>query len=83
MGRAQIKERNSTQRTLEKILAGEGLQKKELAERLDWSTQLLSKRIQTGKFDLDEWAMLCNAIGVKMTWNITYSDGKTDQISIN
>lgn len=83
MGRAQIRERNASQRTLEMILARLGMQKKELAENLGWSTQLLNKRVQVGKFSLDEWKTLCDAMGVKMALSVTYPDGKTDQITVN
>ena len=39
-------------------LAYAGMSKSELARRLNWSPQLLSKRLNTGKFSVEEWCVI-------------------------
>lgn len=48
---------------VEMALAYKGIPNAELARRLDWSPQLLNKRLNTGKFTVDEWEMIGKAIG--------------------
>ena len=40
-----------------------GITNSELARRLDWSPQLLNKRLNTGKLTVEEWEKVGNALG--------------------
>jgi hypothetical protein len=77
------------QRFVEQLLVHEDLDKQTLAARLtmkdgtEWSPQLLSKRLQTGRLTTDEIAMIGNAVGAKISFSVTYSDGKTDLYALN
>ncbi len=48
----------------------------ELARRLGWSPQLLNKRLNTGKFTVEEWEMIAQALGAKLRMGFTFPDGK-------
>lgn len=48
----------------------------ELARRLGWSPQLLNKRLNTGKFTVEEWEMIAQALGAKVRMGFTFPDGK-------
>lgn len=48
---------------VEMALAYKGIPNAELARRLGWSPQLLNKRLTTGKFTVEEWEKIGNAIG--------------------
>lgn len=48
---------------VEMALAYKGMSNAALARELDWSPQLLNKRLNTGKFTVDEWEMIGKAIG--------------------
>ena len=52
-----------------------GISASELARRLGWSPQLLSKRITTGKFTVEEWAKIAAALGATATIGFTFPDG--------
>lgn len=49
----------------------------ELARRLGWSPQILNNRMVTGKFSVDEWQRIAEALGAKLNIGFTFSDGKT------
>ena len=89
MPQIQKKPRSGMQRFVEQLLVHEDMDKQTLAARLrmkdgtEWSPQLLSKRLQTGRLTTDEIAMICDAIGAKVSFSVTYSDGKTDLYAIN
>lgn len=53
-----------------------GISNSELARRLEWSPQLLNKRLNTGKFTLEEWEKIGSAIGAKAKITFVFSDGK-------
>ena len=53
-----------------------GITNSELARRLDWSPQLLNKRLNTGKFTVEEWELIANALGAKARVGFVFSDGK-------
>ena len=57
-------------------LAYAGMTQTELARRLDISPQLLHKRIATGKFTLEEWEKLAEAMGAEADIRIRFKDGK-------
>lgn len=48
----------------------------ELARRLDWSPQLLNKRLNTGKFSVDEWQQIAHALGATARVGFIFPDGK-------
>lgn len=64
---------------IEMALSYCGLTNSELARRLGWSPQLLNKRLNTGKFSVDEWEQIGEAIGAKTQITFTFPDGKTIQ----
>ena len=53
-----------------------GLNKSELARRLGWTPQLLEKRLTTGKFSLDEWERIGEALGADFKLYFEFPDGK-------
>ena len=53
-----------------------GMTQRELAQRLGWTPQLLNNRIKTGKFSVEEWETIANAIGAKMKICMVFPDGK-------
>lgn len=52
-----------------------GITNAELARRLGWSPQLLNKRLNTGKFTLDEWRAIAEAMGAQSRIIFSFSDG--------
>lgn len=48
---------------IEMAVAYCGITNSELARRLDWSPQLLNKRLNTGKLTVEEWEKIGNALG--------------------
>lgn len=61
---------------VEMALAYCGITNSELARRLDWSPQLLNKRLNTGKFTVDEWERIGEALGATARVGFIFSDGK-------
>ncbi len=61
---------------IEMALAYAQLTKSDLAERLGWSPQLLNKRLNTGKFSVEEWNQIGNAIGAECSIVFRFPDGK-------
>lgn len=57
-------------------LAYAGMSKSELARRLNWSPQLLNKRLNTGKFSIEEWGIIAKAIGAQPHISFIFPDGK-------
>ncbi len=53
-----------------------GISNAELARRLGWSPQLLNKRLNTGKFTVEEWEGLASALGAKARVGFLFPDGK-------
>lgn len=53
-----------------------GISSSELARRLGWSPQLLNKRMNTGKFTLEEWHAIAKALGADFRTNFIFPDGK-------
>lgn len=47
----------------------------ELARRLGWSQQLLYKRLSTGKFSMDDWEKIADALGAKVKISFAFPDG--------
>ena len=56
-------------------LAKRGISKGELARQLGWSRQLLSTRMNTGKFSVEEWESIANAIGAEIQIAFLFDDG--------
>lgn len=53
-----------------------GITNSELARRLGWSPQLLNKRLNTGKFTVEEWELIANALGATPRIGFVFPDGK-------
>lgn len=53
-----------------------GITNSELARRLEWSPQLLNKRLNTGKFSVEEWEMIAEALGATARVGFVFPDGK-------
>ncbi len=53
-----------------------GITNSELARRLEWSPQLLNKRLNTGKFTVEEWEKIGAAIGAKARIGFVFEDGR-------
>lgn len=61
---------------IEMALAYARITNAELARRLEWSPQLLNKRLNTGKFTVEEWQQIGEAIGANAQVVFTFPDGK-------
>lgn len=61
---------------IEMAVAYCGITNSELARRLEWSPQLLNKRLNTGKFSVDEWEMIAKALGATSRVGFVFPDGK-------
>ena len=53
-----------------------GISNSELARRLNWSPQLLNKRMNTGKFTVEDCQKTAEAPGAKPRVGIRFPDGK-------
>ena len=61
---------------IEMGVAYAGITNSELARRLECSPQLLNKRMNTGKFTVDEWAKIAEALGASALIGFSFPDGK-------
>lgn len=52
-----------------------GITNSELARRLAWSPQLLNKRLNTGKFSVDEWQKIAEALDATIQISFKFNDG--------
>lgn len=52
-----------------------GITNSELARRLGWSPQLLNKRLNTGKFTVEEWEKIGEVLGAKLKISFHFPDG--------
>lgn len=67
-------------RLVEMALAHERMSNAALARELGWSPQLLNKRLNTGKFTVEEWEMIGKAIGAdRPVVSFHFQDGTTIQ----
>lgn len=53
-----------------------GMSKADLARNAGWSPQTLSNRINTGKFSVEDWEKIGNALGASVKIVIEFPDGK-------
>lgn len=53
-----------------------GITNSELARRLGWSPQLLNKRLNTGKFSVEEWDLIAKALGATVRVGFVFPDGR-------
>lgn len=65
----------TARQVIEMKLAYAGVSNSELARRLGWSPQLLNKRLNTGKFTVEEWEKIGEALGAKVEIVFRFSDG--------
>ncbi len=61
---------------IEMALAYSHISNSELARRLDWSPQLLNKRLNTGKFTVEEWQKIAETLGARLMLGFMFPDGK-------
>lgn len=61
---------------IEMALAYKGMSNSELARNLGWSPQLLNKRLNTGKFTVEEWEKIGAAIGAEAKIVFRFPDGR-------
>ncbi len=61
---------------VEMAVAYSGISNSELARRLDWSPQLLNKRLNTGKFTVEEWMKIGEALGAVARIGFVFPDGR-------
>ena len=66
----------TARQVVEMAAAYAGITKAELARRLGWSPQLLNKRLNTGKFTVDEWEQIGAAVGAKARIGFIFPDGR-------
>lgn len=65
----------TAKQVIEMKLAYMGISNSELARRLEWSPQLLNKRLNTGKFTVEEWEQIAEALGCKAKIAFVLPDG--------
>ena len=53
-----------------------GISRAEVARRLKTSPQQLDSRLNTGKFTLEEWDTIINAIGAEFIVKVRFPDGR-------
>ena len=61
---------------IEMALAYKGMKNSELAAKLGWSPQLLAKRMNTGKFTVEEWQTIGSALEAEAKVTFVFPDGK-------
>ncbi len=61
---------------VEMAVAYAGISNAELARRLGWSQQLLNKRLNTGKFSMEDWDKIAAALGATAKICFVFPDGK-------
>jgi len=61
---------------IEMGVAYAGITNAELARRLEWSPQLLNKRLNTGKFSVEEWMRIGEALGAHAHIGFRFPDGR-------
>lgn len=66
----------TARQVIEMAVAYAGISNSELARRLDWSPQLLNKRLNTGKFTVEEWTQIGEALGAKARVGFDFPTGK-------
>ena len=61
---------------IDMAFAYSGMSKADLARNAGWSPQTLSNRINTGKFSMEDWEKIGNALGASVKIVIEFPDGK-------
>lgn len=65
----------TAKQVVEMALAYKGMSNSELARNLGWSPQLLHKRLNTGKFTVEEWEQIGTAMGGKFICHFEFPNG--------
>ena len=65
----------TARQVIEMALAYKGMSNADLARKLEWSPQLLNKRLNTGKFTVEEWESIGAAIGATTKIVFRFQDG--------
>lgn len=66
----------TARKIIEMAIAYAGISNSELARRLGWSPQTLNQRMNTGKFTVDEWNQIGEALGAKTKIGFIFPDGR-------
>ena len=66
----------TARQVIEMEVAYAGITNYELARWLDWSPQHLNKRLNSGKFSVEEWTQIGEALGAKARVGFDFPDGK-------
>lgn len=66
----------TAKQVIEMALAYKGMTNSDLARNLGWSPQLLYKRLNTGKFTVDEWEQIGAAMGAEAKVVFRFPDGR-------
>lgn len=61
---------------IEMALAYKGMSKVQLAAKMGWTKQLLAARLETGKFSVDEWKAIGEALGGQLQIAFIFPDGQ-------
>lgn len=65
----------TARQVIEMVLAYKGMSNSDLARLLGWSPQLLNKRLNTGKFSVEEWEKIGEVLGAKVKIAFQFPDG--------
>ena len=65
----------TARQVIEMALAYKGMSKTQLASQLGWTKQILAARLETGKFTLEEWQAIGQAMGAKIDFVLKFDDG--------
>ena len=74
-----VNERSGTmtaRQIIEMALAYKNMDKVKLAGKLGWSAQLLNKRLNTGKFSVEEWEAIGVALEAPVQIMFKFPDGR-------
>lgn len=61
---------------IEMSLGYAGLSQRQLADNLGCTPQTLNNRIKTGRFTLEEWQQIAQAMGATLDIHMVFPDGK-------
>ncbi len=53
-----------------------GISNAELARRLGWTPQILFNRMKTGKFSVEDWEKIAEALGAEFYMGFRFPDGR-------
>lgn len=66
----------TAKQVIEMGLAYAGMSQRDLAQAIGCTPQLLNNRLKTGKFSVEEWETIANALGANLILGFRFPDGK-------